>query len=60
MVVRVVGPAIDRVVALQVREIGRWALDNGVWVVTDEIYEHLTYDGVKAASIAVAAADRAA
>jgi aspartate/methionine/tyrosine aminotransferase len=27
-------------------EIGRWALEHGIWVVTDEIYEHLTYDGV--------------
>ena len=24
--------------------IGRWALEHGVWVITDEIYEHLTYD----------------
>jgi aspartate aminotransferase len=23
--------------------IGRWAVDHGIWVVTDEIYEHLTY-----------------
>ncbi|MGA1638648.1 MAG: pyridoxal phosphate-dependent aminotransferase, partial [Ilumatobacteraceae bacterium] len=23
--------------------IGRWAADNDIWVVTDEIYEHLTY-----------------
>jgi len=28
-----------------VEEIGRWALARGIWVVTDEIYEHLTYDG---------------
>jgi aspartate/methionine/tyrosine aminotransferase len=28
----------------EVEAIGRWALDNGVWVLTDEIYEHLTYD----------------
>ncbi len=28
----------------EVEAIGRWALDRGVWVVTDEIYEHLTYD----------------
>jgi aspartate/methionine/tyrosine aminotransferase len=28
-----------------VEAIGRWALDRGIWVVTDEIYEHLTYDG---------------
>ncbi len=26
-----------------VEAIGRWALERGVWVVTDEIYEHLTY-----------------
>ncbi|WIK81230.1 pyridoxal phosphate-dependent aminotransferase [Micrococcus lylae] len=30
---------------------GRWALDRGLWVVTDEIYEHLTYDGVPFTSI---------
>jgi aspartate/methionine/tyrosine aminotransferase len=27
-------------------EIGQWAAEHGVWVVADEIYEHLTYDGV--------------
>ncbi|MCU1359199.1 MAG: aspartate aminotransferase [Ilumatobacteraceae bacterium] len=27
----------------EVEAIGRWALDTGVWVLTDEIYEHLTY-----------------
>ncbi len=37
----------------QVREIGRWALEHGIWVITDEIYEHLTYDGVRAASMPV-------
>ncbi|MDO5701532.1 MAG: pyridoxal phosphate-dependent aminotransferase [Bowdeniella nasicola] len=26
--------------------IGEWALEKGLWVITDEIYEHLTYDGV--------------
>jgi aspartate/methionine/tyrosine aminotransferase len=29
----------------QVEAIGRWAAARGVWVVTDEIYEHLTYGG---------------
>ena len=29
----------------QVEAIGRWAVERGLWVVTDEIYEHLTYDG---------------
>ncbi len=28
----------------EVEAIGRWALDTGIWVLTDEIYEHLTYD----------------
>jgi len=37
----------------RVREIGRWAVDNGIWVVTDEIYEHLTYDGVSSSSMPV-------
>jgi aspartate aminotransferase len=37
----------------QVEAIGRWALEHGVWVVTDEIYEHLTYDGVTAESMPV-------
>ena len=32
----------------QTEAIGRWALEHGIWVVTDEIYEHLTYDGVAA------------
>ena len=27
----------------EVEAIGRWALDKGVWVLTDEIYEHLVY-----------------
>src|SRR3954449_4779778 len=36
-----------------VEEIGGWALDKGLWVLTDEIYEHLTYGGVRAASMPV-------
>jgi len=28
----------------QTAAIGRWAHEHGVWVVTDEIYEHLVYD----------------
>jgi aspartate/methionine/tyrosine aminotransferase len=27
----------------ETRAIGEWALERGVWVITDEIYEHLTY-----------------
>jgi len=37
----------------QVRDIGRWALERQLWVVTDEIYEHLTYDGAQAVSLPV-------
>ena len=38
----------------QVKEIGQWAYQNGLWVITDEIYEHLLYDGAIAPSICVA------
>src|SRR6266516_1606675 len=38
-----------------VAEIGRWAADCGIWVVTDEIYEHLVYGSAQFASIPVAA-----
>ncbi|GAA3143292.1 aspartate/methionine/tyrosine aminotransferase [Kribbella aluminosa] len=34
--------------------IGRWALEHDLWVITDEIYEHLTYGDVRATSIPVA------
>jgi aspartate/methionine/tyrosine aminotransferase len=37
-----------------VEAIGRWALEHDLWVITDEIYEHLTYGGVRATSIPVA------
>ena len=35
----------------QTEAIGRWAWENGLWVITDEIYQNLTYDGLKATSI---------
>ena len=38
----------------QVKEIGEWASKNNLWVITDEIYEHLLYDGAKSPSICVA------
>jgi len=28
----------------EIEAIGRWAVEHDIWVVTDEIYEHLTYD----------------
>ncbi|MFF4991102.1 pyridoxal phosphate-dependent aminotransferase [Streptosporangium saharense] len=36
----------------QVEAIGRWAAEHELWVVTDEIYEHLTYGDATFASIA--------
>jgi aspartate/methionine/tyrosine aminotransferase len=36
----------------EVEAIGRWAAENDIWVVTDEIYEHLTYDDNEFHSIA--------
>jgi len=35
----------------QIRAIGQWALENGVWVATDEIYEHLVYGDAQAPSV---------
>ena len=29
----------------EMEAIGKWCLENNVWVIADEIYEHLTYDG---------------
>jgi aspartate/methionine/tyrosine aminotransferase len=37
----------------EVEAIGRWALEHGLWVLTDEIYEHLVYDGLDTASMPV-------
>jgi aspartate aminotransferase len=42
-----------------VAEIGRWAAATGVWVITDEIYEHLVYGSARFSSIAVAAPELA-
>lgn len=35
----------------QVKAIGEWALANNIWVISDEIYEHLLYDGATAPSM---------
>ncbi len=37
----------------QLTEIGSWALDHGIWVVTDEIYQHLVYGDARFASVPV-------
>ena len=35
----------------QTKAIGEWAESHGLWVIADEIYQNLTYDGVTAVSI---------
>ncbi|MDQ4132156.1 MAG: pyridoxal phosphate-dependent aminotransferase [Actinomycetota bacterium] len=43
----------------QVEALGRWAVENGLWVVTDEIYDHLVYGGLRAESMPVVVPDLA-
>ncbi len=31
----------------EIEAIGHWAVEHGIWVITDEIYEHLTYGGAE-------------
>ncbi|WP_369377055.1 pyridoxal phosphate-dependent aminotransferase [Streptomyces sp. cg36] len=38
----------------EVEAIGRWAHEHGLWVLTDEIYEHLVYGDAKFTSLPVA------
>ncbi|QAB16768.1 pyridoxal phosphate-dependent aminotransferase [Leucobacter muris] len=35
----------------ETKAIGEWAEANGLWIVADEIYQNLVYDGVRAVSI---------
>ncbi|GAA0952471.1 pyridoxal phosphate-dependent aminotransferase [Kribbella koreensis] len=44
--------AVDTPEAIEA--IGRWALEHDIWVITDEIYEHLTYGDTKSTSLPVA------
>jgi aspartate aminotransferase len=37
----------------EMRAIGQWVEDHQLWVLTDEIYEHLVYDGVETGSLPV-------
>ena len=38
----------------EVEAVGRWALEHGIWVVADEIYEHLVYGSAQHVSMPVA------
>lgn len=41
--------------AEETKAVGEWAASKGIFVISDEIYQHLTYDGVEFTSIAQAA-----
>jgi aspartate aminotransferase len=43
----------------QTQAIGEWALANGIWIIADEIYQNLVYDGASAISIVDAVPDLA-
>lgn len=43
----------------EVRAIGRWAAEAGIWVLSDEIYEHLVYGEARFASMPVEAPELA-
>src|SRR4029079_17442753 len=44
----------------ETRAIGEWAVEHGIWIISDEIYQNLTYEGVRAVSIVEAVPDAAA
>ena len=37
----------------EIRAIGAWVEEHDLWVLTDEIYEHLVYDGIETGSLPV-------
>ena len=37
----------------EIRALGAWAHEHDLWVLTDEIYEHLVYDGIETGSLPV-------
>jgi aspartate aminotransferase len=43
----------------EIAAIGAWAAEHGLWVVTDEIYEHLIYGGATMSSLPVVAPEAA-
>jgi aspartate aminotransferase len=43
----------------EIAAIGRWAAEHGIWVVTDEIYEHLVYGDAVMSSLPVLAPEAA-
>lgn len=46
--------------AQETRAIGEWAVEHGIWIISDEIYQNLVYEGTRAVSIVEAVPDAAA
>lgn len=44
----------------ETRAIGEWAVEHGIWIISDEIYQNLVYEGMRAVSIVEAVPDAAA
>ncbi|MGZ8804365.1 MAG: pyridoxal phosphate-dependent aminotransferase [Microbacterium sp.] len=44
----------------ETKAIGEWAVEHGIWIISDEIYQNLVYEGARAVSIVEAAPDAAA
>lgn len=40
--------------------IGQWAVEHGIWIISDEIYQNLVYEGTRAVSIVEAVPEAAA
>jgi aspartate aminotransferase len=45
--------------AEETKAIAEWAVEHGIWIISDEIYQNLTYDGVKATSVVEAVPEAA-
>ena len=43
----------------EVAAVGRWAAEHGIWVITDEIYQHLVYGDAEFVSLPVVAPEAA-
>jgi aspartate aminotransferase len=44
----------------ETRAIGEWAVEHGIWIVSDEIYQNLVYEGMRAVSVVEAVPEAAA
>ncbi|MDQ0615593.1 aspartate aminotransferase [Microbacterium sp. W4I4] len=45
--------------AAETKAIAEWAVEHGIWIISDEIYQNLTYDGVQATSVVAAVPEAA-